>query len=130
MSKSLQEIRDALDEVDQRIVDALAVRHELITLVPEARLEPTAETAGDEIREHEILTRVEAQARQAGLEPDYVASLFREIIQHSVDWQSRNAAGKETDDDPGVPLRVGYQGGAGAYSHLAASQHFGDRLAE
>lgn len=128
MSKSLQEIRDALDEVDQRIVDALAVRHELITLVPEARLEPTAETAGDEIREHEILTRVEAQAREAGLEPDYVASLFREIIQHSVDWQSRNAAGKETDDDPGVPLRVGYQGGAGAYSHLAASQHFGDRL--
>ena len=32
MSKSLQEIRDALDEVDQRIVDALAARHELIAL--------------------------------------------------------------------------------------------------
>ena len=57
MSKSLQEIRDALDEVDQRIVDALAVRHELITLVPEARQEPAAETARDEIREHEILAR-------------------------------------------------------------------------
>ena len=120
MSKSLQEIRDALDEVDQRIVDALAARHELIALVPEARPESTTETARDEIREHEILARVEGRARQAGLDPDYVASLFREIIQHSVDWQSRSAAGKEADDDPRVPLRVGYQGGAGAYSHLAA----------
>ena len=61
MSKSLQEIRDALDDVDQRIVDALAARHELITLVPQARQEPTTETARDEIREHEILARVEGQ---------------------------------------------------------------------
>ena len=127
MSMSLQDIRGALDEVDQRIVKALANRHELVTLVLKAKQEPITGFDRDEIREHEILARVERQARKVGIDPNYVASLFREIIQHSVDWQRQNTSEKN-DEDPRVPLRVGYQGGAGAYSYLAASQYFGNQL--
>ena len=94
MSMSLQEIRGALDEVDQRIVKALANRHELVTLVLKAKQEPITGFDRDEIREHEILARVERQARKVGIDPNYVASLFREIIQHSVDWQRQNTSEK------------------------------------
>jgi len=123
MGKSLEEIRGALDEADRRIVDALAARHSLITEVATAKGEDGR--TRDELREHEVLARVEAHARAAGLEADYIAALFRDIIQHSVEQQR---AGKESAPSPVEgPLRVGYQGGAGAYSYLAAQQHFAGR---
>ena len=124
MGKSLEEVRAALDDADQRIVDALAARHQLIAEVIGAKSEEEAQQR-DEFREHEILSRAERRARRAGLEPEYVASLFREIIQHSVDRQARSTG----RDDVALEerLRIGYQGGAGAYSYLAAFQHFADR---
>lgn len=124
MGKSLEEIRAALDDADRRIVDALAARHHLIGEVIEAKSEDQAKQR-DEFREHEILSRAENRARRAGLDPEYVASLFREIIQHSVDRQAQSA--RSDDATPETRLRIGYQGGAGAYSYLAAFQHFADR---
>jgi chorismate mutase/prephenate dehydratase len=124
MSKKLDEIRAALDEADRRIVDALATRHRLIAEVIEAKTDDQVKQR-DELREHEVLARVERHARRAGLDPGYVASLFQEIIQHSVERQVQS-----TGQDAVAPadrLRIGYQGGAGAYSYLAAFQHFADR---
>ncbi len=126
MSRSLKEIRTALDEADRRIVDALAARHGLIAEVVSAKTTQQAKQR-DELREHEVLARVEGHARRAGLEPAYVASLFSEIIQHSAEHQARTATVAPGKDEQG--LRVGFQGGAGAYSHLAAIQHFADRCA-
>jgi len=123
MVKSLEEVRDALDDADRSIVDALAARQALIADVIAIKSEDEAKER-DEFREHEILSRVERHARAAGLDPGYVASLFHEIIQHSVDRQS---GATETNGAAKKRLRVGYQGGAGAYSHLAASQHFADQ---
>jgi chorismate mutase len=82
MGKTLEEIRSALDEADRHIVEALAARHSLITEVAAAKGDDSG--TRDELREHEVLARVEAHARAAGLEADYVAALFHDIIQHSV----------------------------------------------
>lgn len=122
MDTPLEEIRRRLDEADRRIVEALAARHSLIGEVIAAKGEDGVKER-DELREHEVLARVEAHARAAGLDPDHVAELFRDIIQQSVDEQrSSSASAPKTS---GRTLRVGYQGGAGAYSYLAALQHFG-----
>ena len=60
-------------------------------------------------------------------EPNY----FREIIDHSVRLQQEYFS---TSGDPnGAPRRtivVAFQGGEGAYSHLAATRHFGARDAK
>ncbi|MGD8329905.1 MAG: bifunctional chorismate mutase/prephenate dehydratase [Acidobacteriota bacterium] len=125
MGRSLEEIRNALNKADRRIVDALAARHALIGEVIEAKgADATRER--DELREHEVLAHVEAQARAAGLDPRYVATLFRDIIQHSVEHQ-RDSAGTAAPAGAHEQLRIGYQGGAGAYSYLAARQHFAGR---
>ncbi len=124
MSKPLEEIRAELDDADRRIVDALARRHALIADVISAKTEDQA-ARRDELREHEVLGRVEDHARRAGLDPTYVASLFGEIIQHSVERQARSAG--HDLGAPGEQLRVGFQGGVGAYSYLAAYQHFAER---
>lgn len=121
---ALEEIRRRLDEADRRIVEALAARHALIAEVIAAK-GAEGVTERDELREHEVLARVEAHARAAGLDPEHIAALFRDIIQQSVDQQRGDlAAGPIATEET---LRVGYQGGAGAYSYLAALQHFADR---
>jgi hypothetical protein len=60
-----------------------------------------------------------------------VKRLFREIIDHSVRLQQEYFS---TSGDPnGAPRRtivVAFQGGEGAYSHLAATRHFGARDAK
>jgi chorismate mutase/prephenate dehydratase len=124
MGRSLEEIRIALDDVDRRIVDALAARHALIADVIAAK-SVDDDRERDELREHEVLARVEAHARERGLDSGYVASLFRDIIQHSVEQQRLGVVPDE--GVAGEHLRIGYQGGAGAYSYLAALQHFADR---
>jgi chorismate mutase/prephenate dehydratase len=124
MTKSLQEIRNALDDADRHIVEALAQRTALIAEVIAAKTDTEA-LDRDELREHDILGRVEQHARQTGVDPDFVAALFRDIIQHSVERQGRSAG--KVRPPKGEQIRVGYQGGAGAYSHLAAFQHFADR---
>jgi len=125
MGRSLEEIRKALNDADRHIVDALAARHALIGEVIEAKGTDGARER-DELREHEVLAHVEAQARAAGLDAGYVAALFRDIIQHSVEHQ-RDSVGEATPSGDRERLRIGYQGGAGAYSYLAAQQHFAGR---
>jgi len=123
MDRSLEEIRRRLDEADRRIVDALAARHDLIGEVIAAKGDESIKER-DELREHEVLARVEGHARSAGLDPTHVAALFRDIIQQSVDQQRSSSTGSTVTAET---LRIGYQGGAGAYSYLAALQHFADR---
>jgi chorismate mutase/prephenate dehydratase len=125
MGRSLEEVRAALDEADRRIVEALAARQALITEIIEAKAAAGADER-DELREHEVLARVEAHARAVGLDPRHVASIFHDIIQHSVE-QQRAGGSDAAAEPPAEQLRVGYQGGAGAYSYLAARQHFAGR---
>ena len=128
MSESLKDLRAELDEADRKIVEALAARHGVIARVADAKNDD-ALPGRDELREHDVLAGVEKHARSLGLEPAYVSSLFHDIIDHSVSVQ-RERAGQAKPADVSQSLRVGYQGGAGAYSQLAAQQHFAERRAE
>ena len=122
MTETIETIRAALDDVDRRIVEALASRHELVCRAAKAK-DRNAAPPRDRDREAEILARVEAQAREVGLDAAFVAGLFREIIDHSLRRQ-KDLVGDEAGTRPSVPARIGYQGSAGAYSHLAAQRHF------
>lgn len=128
MSETLRKLRNELDEADRRIVEALAARQTVIARIADAK-ERSDFPDRDELREHDVLAAVERHARDLGLEPGYVATLFHDIIEHSVSTQ-RRATASTAGAAQAATLRVGYQGGAGAYSQLAAQQHFADRRAE
>jgi chorismate mutase len=112
MSETVEQLRSELDAADRRIVEALAARQEMIAKIAAAK-ERSNLPGRDELREHDVLAGVEGHARSLGPDSAYVAALFRDIIEHSVAAQKQR--GPEVGRDRGSsPLRVGFQGGAGA----------------
>ncbi|MFW6049934.1 MAG: bifunctional 3-deoxy-7-phosphoheptulonate synthase/chorismate mutase [Myxococcota bacterium] len=128
-SEELDTLREQLDEVDRRLLDALADRHGLILQV--ARLKAEGEQRiRDPLREEEVLTRLVEAGRQAGLDGWYVTRLFREILDHSVRVQQEHLADLHNPDREARTILVAYQGGEGSYSQMTAMRHFGARNAD
>jgi chorismate mutase/prephenate dehydratase len=121
----LTRLRGDLDRVDREILEALARRHRLIE---ETARHKAAESdfLRDPAREEAMLARLREAARELGLDGFWVSALFRQIVDHSVRFQTDHFNGQHAA--AGVrPLVVAYQGTDGAYSHLAAQHHFSGR---
>ncbi len=127
MSDDLGKLRKLLDELDGRIVDALAARQQTIQRIGAVKAEE-ADGVRDVPREEELLARLAERGRAAGLDGYYVTRLFREILDHSVRIQQEQLVDR---GDPARPserlVTVAYQGAEGAYSHLAGTRHFAAR---
>jgi chorismate mutase/prephenate dehydratase len=124
VSDELARIREKLDAVDGGIVDALCERRRLV--IEAGRLKASGGARLRDLpREEDVLTRLVARAREAGLDEFFLTRVYREILGHSVRLQE--AALAPQGPPAAAPLRVGYQGGEGAYSHIAARRHFGPR---
>ena len=119
MSDSLQSLRNLLDDVDRRLVEALAERQRLVTEVAALKADP-ALPLKDPQRERELLARVSQLAGAQGLDSYFVESLYRRILEHSIRFQ----AARQSDAGSNAALVVAYQGVEGSYSHTAARSHF------
>ncbi len=115
-----------LDRVDRRIVEALAERLRLVGEVADAK-GPEAERLRDRDREEEILGRLAESAREIGVDEAFLVRLYREIMDHSLRRQQSRLESAERDGSGHEILVVGYQGTEGAFSHVAATRHFGPR---
>ncbi len=118
MSDSLRSLRDALDATDRRLIAALAERQLLVRDVAELKIEDDALPLQDAQREQSLLARVHALAEEAGVDGYFASQLYREILRHSVRFQSAQASGEASG------LRIAYQGVPGCYSHSAARHHY------
>lgn len=123
----LERLRVELDAIDARIVEALADRLRVIGVIA-AFKETQTDGIRDESREKALLDRLQAQARDLRLDPHFVARLFREIIDYSVQRQQDHFLARERGPDQ--PLIVAYAGTNGAWGHLAAQRHFSARGAD
>ena len=127
--KELSELRAALDEVDGRLVDALVERRDLVKQVARLKVEQ-GRGIRDPQRERELLEALVARGEAAGLDSFFVTRLFREIIDHSVRLQQEYFSSSGDPRHARETIVVGFQGVEGAYSHLAATRHFGARDAK
>lgn len=107
----LQSARDRLDELDQRVVHALAERQRLVEEVAALKSDPSLPLQ-DATREHDLLARVAKLAEAEKLDGYFVQSLYRRILEHSVRFQAARQG--ETKNDSA--LVVAYQGMEGSYS--------------
>jgi len=129
LSQELPKLRRQLDEIDAKIVDALAARDALIAGIGE--LKAAGGGLRDVQREEDLLTRLVERGRAAGLDGFYVARLFREIVEHSLRRQQEHLADAQNPDRKAqAAIVVAYQGAEGSYSQLAAARHFGPRHVE
>lgn len=108
----LDGVRERITALDRRLVDLLNRRARLVVRVGALkRAAGTGAYAPD--REAQVLDGV--LARNAGPLPDRaVEAVMREVMSASIALQR--------------PMRVGYLGPPGSYSHVAASRHFGSSV--
>src|SRR5438105_6969513 len=119
MSDSLQSLRNRLDDVDRRLVEALAERQRLVADVAALKSDPSLPLQ-DADRERDLLARISALAQAEGVDTYFVESLYRRILDHSVRFQ----AARQGEPGSVATLIVAYQGIEASYSHAAARSHF------
>ncbi len=125
MKEKLHSIRDRLDDIDKRIIKALAQRQQVIKEVAALKLSNNSGIRDLE-REEKLLSKIRDFANEEGLDRYYAEHLFREIITNSVRYQTHSLVDLQNKNGQGH-IRVSYQGTDGAYSHLAAMRHFEER---
>jgi chorismate mutase/prephenate dehydratase len=119
MSDSLQSLRKHLDDVDLRLIEALAERQRIVSDVAALKNDPSLPLQ-DENRERELLSRIAELADSRGLDRYFVESLYARILDHSLRFQ----VARQHTNGAQTSLRISYQGIEGSYSHTAARSHF------
>lgn len=129
MDKKLKKIRDALDRIDNSIIESLAKRQEIIQEISSLKIEEEG-SIRDYNREEELLKRITELAREHGLDRYFAEQLYRDILQHSVRFQTHSLVDHQNKKNLNNKVSVAYQGTEGAFSHQAAFRHFEERYAE
>lgn len=117
----LQGLREAIEQLDRRLIELLRERMALVERVAAAKLEQ-ASPLRDRPREEHVLQRVRHAAVEAGIDAHEIERLYRLIMDMSVARQQGYLASLDS-----LPLRVAYQGVEGSNSHLAAQRRYAGR---
>ncbi len=112
MEPHLTDLRRRIDEIDQRLVEILSERARIVVEVGKAK-----QTKGTPVyaphREAEVLARALA-ANPGPLSDRTIEAIYRELMSGSFSLE--------------LPLRVGFLGPPGSFSHIAAVRHFGSSV--
>lgn len=109
---NLDALRQQIDELDRRIVDLLNARARVVIDIGRAKqLDGTPIYAPD--REQAVLRRI-ADLNAGPLPPKTLQAIYRELMSGSFALEK--------------PLRVGYLGPEGSFSHLASVRKFGSSV--
>jgi chorismate mutase / prephenate dehydrogenase len=90
-ARSLETLRDQIDQIDRHIVDLLARRHDKVHRVVGIKKKaglPVYHPA----REEDLISQRRTQAAGQGLDPDFVEELYRCIVRQSRVRQTRQVA--------------------------------------
>ena len=106
---SLTELRQQIDLLDQQLVDLLNRRATVVTAIGHLKRGSNSPIYAPD-REQEVLERIR-RANQGPLPDSCLVAIWRELMSGSFFLER--------------PLRIGYLGPAGSFSHLAARKKFG-----
>lgn len=120
----LENIREEINGVDQRILEGLAQRRKLARQVMEIK-NGSGAPIRDALREEQMLGNLIAQGRSQGLDAHFVMRVFHEIIDDSIRSQQLQLM---ADSDASGLRRVAFQGIEGAFSDLAGRKFFAPHL--
>ena len=110
--QDLASLRRQIDELDKQIVDLLNARAEVVVKVGKAKEAEGVPTYAPD-REHAVLQRV-AALNTGPLPQETLKAIYRELMSGSFALEK--------------PLRIGYLGPEGSFSHEAALRKFGQSV--
>lgn len=88
---SLEGIRQDIDIIDYQIVELLAKRTQLVSIV--GSLKNKQDAVRDNRREEEILSRVRQNALKKGVDPELIEKVFQMFFEHFVALQEKQQSG-------------------------------------
>lgn len=80
--RDMDEVREEIDALDRAIVSLLADRMHFINEA--GRLKADRAAVRDEARVEDVIAKVRATALAAGIDPDFVEPLYRDLIERSI----------------------------------------------
>jgi chorismate mutase / prephenate dehydratase len=108
----LAELRRRIDEVDRKLVEVLSERARIVVAIGEAKRADNVPIYAPH-RERQVIEQ--ALANNPGpLSSRTIEAIYRELMSGSFSLE--------------MPLRVGYLGPPGSFSHVAAVRHFGSSV--
>ncbi len=120
----LIDLRNELDRIDNNILNNLTSRQKCVEEIAQLKLDGKGPIQ-DGIRESEILERLRSIAATEGLDSYFVMKLYCVILAHSVRIQEEKFADAANPSrTAGRILRIAFQGTEGAFSSIAAQEHF------
>lgn len=124
---SIAGLRRRIDDVDQRLLQALAERREVSRLIIDAKARGEAPLRDPAREERLLLDRIQ-RGKDVGLDGPYVTKVFHQIIEDSVRLQQETLQDLANDETPGRRvIRVAFLGIEGSFSHLASRAVFARR---
>jgi isochorismate pyruvate lyase len=81
----MTQVRAAIDALDREIVGLLADR--LHFIAEAARIKDSREAVRDEPRIEDVVAKVRAAATDAGMNPDFIEPLYRDLIERSIAYE-------------------------------------------
>lgn len=83
--ESMKDVRQAIDSLDNQLLDILAQRIQYIERAAQIKTDPN--TIRDEARIRAILDKRAGQAEEHGYRPEFIRQLFSELIEYSVAYE-------------------------------------------
>jgi chorismate mutase/prephenate dehydratase len=124
--RDIQYLRKKINEIDSQLIELLAKRRNLSKDVIIAK-DLNDLPIRDEKREKELLRRLITEGKKKGLEAEYVANIFYEIIENSVRLQQKYVQQQANKKEKEIKrIKVAIQGIEGSYSYLTAKKFFSD----
>ncbi|SES66618.1 chorismate mutase [Thorsellia anophelis] len=117
-NQNLINLRERITEIDEQLLTLLSKRSDIATEVAKTKL-ALHKPIRDEIREAELLSALIEKSNALGLDQNYIARVFRLIIEDSVQKQQK-WMNQELSSTDSSASRVAFLGPKGSYSHLAA----------
>ena len=81
----MTQVRAAIDALDREIVGLLADR--LHYIAEAARIKDSREAVRDEPRIEAVVAKARAAATDAGMNPDFIEPLYRDLIERSIAYE-------------------------------------------
>jgi isochorismate pyruvate lyase len=83
--RTMVQVRAGVDDVDRRIVALVARRFAFMDAA--ARIKPDRDAVRDERRKAEVLSNVEAQAFERGIDTKLMRRLYEDLVESSIAYE-------------------------------------------
>jgi isochorismate pyruvate lyase len=86
--KSIEEIREAIDSIDQQIINLLGERYKYVKAIVRFK-EPTQESIIAKSRFDAVISSRRAMAEKCGLDPEMIEKLYRNLMNHFIEEEMK-----------------------------------------